>query len=358
MRRAGAAVLLTLAACTSAPPPAPPESRMVSPEALKPLTNAYRDYVAAMVKLGSNLPGEQAEGLARLEALNYQFFEDDRVLIRKAVAGDDAARQELARRGQCLDALFVFWTRAKLSKWNEAREKIVALGQDAKILLVTTLLRMLINGQFLEDWIAIRYQLVRIGDDAFETAWGLLQKKAEETPDTPIFKQDDLIQLTILVLEFKEKGKGPLGELTKSPKFNVRKVVARAIGEAQATEYADIVLEMMAKDPHWEVRAAAAQAAGRLRGARDRIGKLLVARLAAERDRMVRWTLVSAMGDLAWEDAVPTLVQALDVPDQDLQDRAVTALVQITGERLGTPAAWRKWYAKDYAAWRAKLRKP
>ncbi len=355
--RAWLAVPLLLAACAAPGGPAPSDDgRMVTPASFKPLTDTYREYVACLVRLKAPLPEDRRDALNRLEAINYSFFEDDRALIAKARGGDEPARVELVRRGETLDALFVFWGKVNLKTWNEARVRICALGEDARILLVTTLLRMLINGQFREDWMAIRYQLVKVGDDAFATALELLRRKAADTPDTPIFKQDDLVQLLILVLEFKEKGRDPFLEMAGHPKYNVRKSVVRAVGEAQASEYVDVAVRLLAADANWEVRAAAAQALGHLRTARAAAGKALLDRLSVERDPLVRGYIVTGLGDLGVDDAVPVLISVLDVPDVELQDKAVLAHVEITGVRLGNAGSWRAWFAKDYPAWRRKRR--
>ena len=53
---------------------------------------------------------------------------------------------------------------------------------------------------------------------------------------------------------------------------------------------------------------------------------------------------------------MPGLVKSLDIMDYDYVEKAMFALCQITGERLLTSEAWRRWYATEYKRWREKLR--
>ncbi|HTF57949.1 MAG TPA: hypothetical protein VK661_12020, partial [Planctomycetota bacterium] len=162
MRSGRALIILAagLSACAAPPPPEERRGPALTSELLKPLTDAYRDYVASLVLLDSPAPRDRSDAMSRLQAGAYTYFPDDRDLITKAVAGDDVARMELARRGRLLDALFAFWGPIDAAKWNDARKRICALGQDARIILINTLLRMLLNGQLSTHWGAIRFQLV------------------------------------------------------------------------------------------------------------------------------------------------------------------------------------------------------
>src|SRR6185295_6899073 len=106
-------------------------------------------------------------------------------------------------------------------------KRICALGADARVILVNTLLRMLLNGQLRSQWGAIRFQLVEIGSDTLDTSVALFKVKAEDTPDTIIYKQDDLMQVTLVILGFGEPGRAHIEEFAKSPRHNVRRAVAR-----------------------------------------------------------------------------------------------------------------------------------
>jgi len=323
---------------------------------LKPLTDAYREYVASLILLDSAAPRDRAEAMSKLQAGAYTYFPDDRDLITKAAAGDDVALKELGRRGRLLDAMFAFWGPIDAGKWNDARKRICALGPDARIILVNTLLRMLLNGQLSAQWGAIRFQLVEIGTDTLETAVALFRVKAEETPDTIIYKQDDLMQVALVILGFGEPGRKYIEEFAKSPRFNVRKAIVRAVGEGRGVEYLPLAREKLARDPIWVVRAAAAKTLGELRPARADAGAALMEALASERDRSVRPYIVAALGQLVYEDAVPMLIRTLEAPDYDLAEKTMFALCQITGERLLSQEAWRRWYDREYVRWREKLR--
>jgi len=351
-----ALVLVAFAAACGAPPAEPEAGPMITPDTFKPLTDTYRDYVASLVKLGSALPAERAEGLRWLEINAYAYFSDDRAFIARASTGDEAALKELARRGKILDSMFAFWGKVDLEKWNDARRTICALGEDARVVLVTTLIRMLLNGQYQTSWSSIRFQLVEIGDDALQTSVALFRAKAEQTPDTIIFREDDLVQIALVVLGFGERGRPSILEFAKSERLNVRKAVVRAVGEGRAVEYLPLVRGILVGDPIWVVRASAAKALGDLRAARPSAGTALMEALSTEKDRSVRPYIVSALGKLVYEDAVPILIRTLDAPDYDLAEKTMFALCQITGERLLTQDAWRRWYERDYQRWREKLR--
>jgi hypothetical protein len=357
-RAAALLVAATLAGCASAPPPAESATAQggttVTPEMLKPLTDAYREFVASLLQLDSVMPQDRADALRKLQASGYGYFPDDKSLIQKAAAGDDAARRELARRGNLLDAMFVFWGKVDLPKWNDARKRIVALGQDARVILVNTLLRMLLNGHMREQWPQIRFQLIAVGDDAYVTAEALFKAKVERTPhDTPIFHKDDLVQVLLVILGFGEKGRPVIEEGSRSPKVNVRRSVAVALGEGRATEFVGLLGDLLKKDTDWKVRSDAAVALASIRD-RAAAGTILLQAFKAERDRNVRRLIAESLGALVYADAVPTLVQALDVPDYEFVERVMFALFRITGERFMNSDEWRTWYAKEYARWKAK----
>ena len=346
-----------LSACAAPPSEeAPPSNPGVTSEMLKPLTDAYREYVAALILLDSPAPRDRSDGLLKLQASPYAYFPDDRALITKAGQGDETARKELGRRGKMLDALFAFWGGVDLPKWNDARKRLVALGQDARIILVNTLMRMLLNGQLRTQWSQIRFQLVAVGDDAFETAVALYRAKADQTPETIIYKKDDLVQVALVMLGFGERARPIIEESAKSPRFNVRRSVAVALGEGRAAEHLELLTTLLQKDPAWMVRADAADAMGMMRAARAKAGGALVEALKTERDRQVRPHVASALGELVFEDAVPTLVASLEIADYGYVETAMFALCKITGERYLNADEWRKWFNSDYAKWRAKLR--
>jgi hypothetical protein len=353
LRRLPILALAALLGCAGTSHDEADAPRPVTPEMFKPLTEAYRDYVSLLNQLDSPSPKDRTDAMTKLQATPYGYFPDDRDLIAKAAARDESARRELVRRGRILDALFAFWGKVDLPKWNDARERIVALGQDARIILVNTLFRMLLNGQLQEQWPQIRFQLIAVGPDTFETAVALFRAKADQTPDAIIFRKDDLVQVALVILGFGEKGRPVIEEHAKSPRFNVRRAVAVALGEGRATEHLGVLEHLLKNDPEWMVRADAATAMGSIRD-RAKAGAALVAALKVERDRNVRRHIAESLGTLVYADGVPTLVASLQVSDFEYGERAMFALFQITGERHLTADAWQKWFAKDYEKWKAK----
>lgn len=350
MSRFAALALVALSGCSAPPSNEPPPSSAptVTPEMLKPLTDAYRQFVGELVQLGSPSPRDRADALKKLQAGQYGYFPDDRTLINQAASGDEPARIELVRRGKLLDAMFVFWGQVDLAAWNDARKKIMELGQDARIILVNVLLRMLLNGQLQHQWPQLRFQLVAIGDDAFETAVALFKAKADATPrDAIIFRKDDLVQVALVIMGFGEQGRPVLEEHARSPLFNVRRAIAVALGEGRATEHFGLLDSLLRKDPEWMVRADAADAMGSIRD-RARAGAALVEALKTERDRNVRRHIAESLGTLVYKDGVPALISSLDLPDYEYVERAMFALFRITGERFQTSDEWRRWYATKW----------
>ncbi|MBI4565293.1 MAG: HEAT repeat domain-containing protein [Planctomycetes bacterium] len=353
------ALLFMDASCGPArtePDPAP-EPVMITSEDLKPVTQVYRDYVAALIKLNSPQMIDRVEGLRKLESLRpYAYFADDRELIARASKGDEPARRELARRGECLNALFAFWGPPNPETWNAARRRIVELGQDAHVVLITVLYRMLLNGQFRAAWPAIRFQLVELGDESLRTAAALLEAKAKTTPATIIFKEDDLNQLGMVVLGFGAKGEAAFETFARADNFNVRKSMVRAIGEARVSERADLAVRMLQSDPEWVVRAQAAWALGRLTAAPDRARAALRTALDGEKDVQVRGYIAEALGTLDDVDAVPELIRALG-GGYETVERAMDALRRITGERFSKVSEWTAWFRTRHPEWRERIRK-
>src|SRR5687768_3252972 len=84
--------LLAAAILSGCAAPPPKNEKTVTAEMLKPLTEAYREYVAALVALDSPAPKEKSDALVRLQSTPYAYFPDDRELIKKAAAGEELAR--------------------------------------------------------------------------------------------------------------------------------------------------------------------------------------------------------------------------------------------------------------------------
>src|SRR5204863_1236367 len=156
-------------------------------------------------------------------------------LIKQFKAGSETARKELARRGVMLRSMLIFGSGPyDRAKWEEARRTLMDSGEAGQVLLVTKLLRMLLNGQNQELWPHIRFTLVECGPVAAETTAGLARQLADVAPsNTPVFHMDDLVQVLLALIGFGDSGRPALEELAKHPKPNVRRAAARAIGEAR-----------------------------------------------------------------------------------------------------------------------------
>src|SRR5207249_3405866 len=113
-----------------------------------------------------------------------------------------------------------------------ARKTLIGAGEPGQVLLCTTLLGMLLNGQNMAIFPQIRFALAESGTFALETTVGLARELTAQTPaDAAIFKMDDLVQVLMVIISFGDAGTPSLDEFSKSSKPNVRRCVARAIGE-------------------------------------------------------------------------------------------------------------------------------
>lgn len=360
MRKTVALFLAALAACQS--PPAPPPGAVdpglpsLDLHGLRAINRTLQQYIEALVLCNSPQPEDWAEAIRKYDAIPkpYQVFAEDPSLFRQMKAGSDAARKELGRRGTILQALLVFYEPYVREKWEAARRTLMGAGTGGPELLVRLLFTMLLNSQFADAWIHVRYQLVEIGDLAFETAAELARAYAQATPATPIFKHDDLTQILMALISFGDRGRARLEEFSRHANHNVRRAAARAIGESVDDGGAGILARLLAEDADWTVRAAAAQAAGRLGPSRALLGPVLVARMTREPERYVRRLVIEAIGEIHYDDAVPQLMAAIDVPSLELATAAMGSLYRITGEKFTRKDQWARWYAESYAAWKAR----
>lgn len=338
---------------TDAPPP-------VDLELVRQLGKTHEQYVSALLRCSLANPSEWAEARRTLELLHpYHVFDEDPELIRRFRAGDDQARKELGRRGGILNALLVFPRGYDRKKWEEARQTLVDAGQPGQILLSTTLVEILMNGQFRDEWDHARATLVETGPVALETVIGWARELVARTPaDMPIYRIDDLTTAGVTLVWFGEKGTPVLDEFRTSAKPNVRRAYARAVGESVHIPSAPAVAKLMAEDPEWTVRTAAAESLGRLGEAKALTGPVLVDRMKKERDRLVLKNVIEAIGQLKYEPAVPDLMLLLEVPSVDTANLAMGALYHITGERLTRKDQWVHWYATVYPRWKDRARRP
>lgn len=342
---------LVAAGCGAPPRRTDSQARPLDPGVFVEYTKVLHEYLAALKLLGSDDPAAWAEGKRKLESLNFAYFNDDRLLIDKFRAGEELARRELARRGKMLECVLVFTSPYAPATWEHARKEMLSLGEGAPEFLTISLLKILLNGRFYRVWPQIRYQLVAIGDVAFETTSELTKQLVASTPETPIWKQEDLVQLLMVLVGFGERGRAILTEAAKHKVWNVRKAVARAIGESVDLNSADILVRYLEGDPEWQVKATAAEAIGRLRPSRQTLGPVLADRMKKERDGFVMREIVKALGAIRWLGGIPELMRVLEVPNYETVLVAMESLYFLTGERRTTVGQWKEWYRDTYPKW-------
>jgi hypothetical protein len=356
-----AAVALGASACESAPPkkPASPFGQSDPGEMdlaiLRGSSKDYDSYVSALLLCNSPQPRDWLEATRTFDRLpSFRVFAEDPQLIREFRAGSETARRELGRRGVILTAQVVFFKPYDAVKWDEARRTLLEAGEGGPEILVRTLFSILLNGQYSHLWMHVRYNLVQAGAPALETAVGLSSQMADKAPATPIFALDDLTQLIVLLIEFADTGRPQVDKLAKHPNHNVRRSVARAIGDAVDAAGASTLVSLLTSDPDWQVRAASAQALGRLAARRSVAGPVLVDRMVKEQDRAVARAILDAIGQLHYAEAVPDLVRAMDTPSLERQEWVMSALYHITGEKFITRKDWLEWYRETYPRWKER----
>jgi len=327
-------------------------------ELVRQLSKSHQQYVDALLLCGGPTPRDWDEAKRRLELLQpYRVFDEDPELIRSFRAGDDKARIELAARGLILDALMAFSKGYDKRKWDDAHKVLMAAGQPGQILLSTTLVEILMNGQFRDRWDHVRSTLVETGPVALETVLGWARALADATPaQTAVYRIDDLTQAAMAMIWFGEKGLPGVEGFAKSPKPNVRRACARAIGEARHAPSAPTLVRMVGEDGDWTVRTSAAEALGKMAGAKAVAGQALVDRLKKGDDRIVMRATIEAMGTLRYEEGVTILVATLDHPNIEMSNLAMMSLYHITGERLTRKEQWLQWYRVSYPKWRDRPR--
>ncbi|MDP6958545.1 MAG: HEAT repeat domain-containing protein [Planctomycetota bacterium] len=354
--------LILLTSCSGSPSKRDSKVNPIDPTVVLHYEKSFTEYVEILLLLGSEKRADREEAAKRLELLSFAYFPDDPQLIRafqtSTPAESEAARKELVRRGQMLDAIRVFTEPYSRVVWNQARKKIISLGEDSRAFLVDTLLRLLINGTYRKVWTQLRHQLVECGGMALETTAELARIKADKTPTTAIWKQDDLVQLFMVMLSFGSQGRPFLEKLSIHSNWNVRKALAKAIGTSLSGDYLDLLEKLLSHDKNWQVKAAAAESLGHFRYLRDRVGTFLLKRIREEKDNFVLHKVILAVGRVHYTKGIPRLVTLLEHPNQETVQASMEALYDLTGERLNTSIAWQKWYRDKYPAWVQKQKSP
>jgi hypothetical protein len=358
LRRAALALLLALAACTGSRGDAakdPNDPGKVDLNLLKRNSRNLQDYIGAMLKAGSLNPGDWAEAKKEFDLVHPFFvFQEDPELIRQFKAGSETARKELARRGMLLQSVVTLSSGYNREKWDAARKTLIDAGEPGQVLLCTTLLGMLLNGQNIQIFPQIRFALAESGPFALETTAGLAKELAAQTPaDAAIFNMDDLVQILMVIISFGDAGRGVLDEFSRSPKPNVRRCVARAIGESRDGSALSTLLRLQV-DPEWTVRMSATQSMGGMTSVRSVAGPALVDRLGKEKDGLVFRATLRAIGDLLYADAVPDLMKVLELPSRETLEAAMGALYILTGEKHLSREKWYEWYRTRYPDWKKK----
>ena len=356
LRRAPLVLLIALGACaSSAPKDEQKDSAKVDLETIKANSRNLKTYIDAMLLAGSTQPGDWAEAKKQFDLVHPFFvFQEDPALIRQFKAGSDMARKELGRRGMMLRSVQVLGTGYDRGKWEEARKILIEAGEPGQVLLCTTLLGMLLNTQNMQIFPQIRFALVESGTFALDTTIGLAKELAGQAPaDQAIFNMDDLVQVTMVIIGFGDAGRPALEELSRHPKPNVRRSVARAIGESRDGSALN-VLQRLLVDSDWTVRMSATQSMGQMASVRSVAGPALVDRLGKEKDGLVFRSTLRAIGDLMYADAIPDLMKVLEVPSRETLEAAMGALYIITGEKHLKRDQWYEWYRNRYPDWKKR----
>jgi hypothetical protein len=360
MRRAIPFLLLLLPSACAEPSARPEASKKDLPppdlQAIQQQSRNLQEYIDAMLLCGSTEPADWESAKQKFDKLQPLFvFNEDPELIRQFRTGSETARKELNRRGILLRAMLVFGSGTyDRAKWDEARRTLMDAGEPGQFMLVTTLLKLLLNGQNQEIWPHLRFTLCESGKVALETSAGLAREIAQNSPaNAPIFHMDDLVQVLMVVIGFGDLGRPVLEEFLRHPKANVRRALARAIGESRDGTAAPTLIVLLT-DGEYSVRATAAEAAGALASARLTLGPALVDRLGKERDPKVVEKALRSIGDLYYAEAIPDLIKVLEVPSRETAEAAMQALYIITGEKYLRRDQWAEWYRTKYADWKKR----
>ncbi|HLY74506.1 MAG TPA: HEAT repeat domain-containing protein, partial [Planctomycetota bacterium] len=235
-----------------------------------------------------------------------------------------------------------------------ARRTLMDAGEPGQFLLVTTLLKLLLTAQNQDLWPHLRFTLCESGKVALDTSIGLAREIAQNSPaNSPVFHMDNLVQVLMVVIGFGDAGGPFLDEMAKSSKPNVRRALARAIGESRDGSAAPTLIALL-MDPEYSVRATSAEAAGALASARSALGPALVDRLGKERDTKVLEMVLRSIGDLYYAEGIPDLIKVLEVPSREIAEASMQALYIITGEKFLRREQWIEWYRLKYPEWKKR----
>jgi len=201
-----------------------------------------KEYINALVLFETPNPSDWQIAKKRLEKFRYLMSSYEKSLLVKSLQSQEA-RKELARRGRILKLVGEF-AKFKTSTWDAAREQLLALGDDAKALLVNTLFLALMQESRRHLWRSIRRQLYIL--KAVKATIRAAKSLADMAPPkvTHWMNRARLTQVLMLAIELKQNEF--FVELSKSENKNVRKSIAYAAALKQV--HLSILRKYLLKD--------------------------------------------------------------------------------------------------------------
>ena len=331
----------------------------------------FPTYVEALQKFGSPNPSDWADGERLMELVEKLLERPVEPALRKAFHSEDAvtreaARKALARRGE----LYRLWLdlhptaeelaartdearasarRARYVRWIKTREAMIALGEDAAMLLMDAFLRMLPRAAP-DEQLIIRDELRACGPRLIPFLVAILDPAPREG-SLPLRQQ-----CMFLLADFVDRPEAEeaLRRYSKAENQTTRKLVAESLRathrQRRSAAPRSILEPMLRDDPSWEVRAAAAQGLGEI-GHPEAVPALIDVlqhcTLTVPEDRVsLMKFVVGALGQLRSRDAIEPLIRTLESETNiDVRRNALKALNRITGEYFATPAEWHAWWA-------------
>lgn len=244
----------------------------------------------------------------------------------------EAARRTLVREGKTMNALAKFSTDS-LAEWNNARKELSDLGSEALLAMVQVLsYKFLANNERYTEW--GREQIRASGAPIIKPVQQVLRYTREVEVSH---------QLTLALVEMGRVAEEFVTESITSDNLHRALDVITALGESGLEYWIDKLGGLLLKDNRWQVRAQAAEALGKIPS--ERSSKLLIDGLN-DPDILVKETCVKALDYLKEIEAVPYLINLLDMKDNpNLVNSTILALIRITGKRFGGKSeVWRRWW--------------
>lgn len=285
-----------------------------------------------------------------------------------------AARRELVRRGKMYRLVQVFLKPFHPTRWNLARDEIVMLGEDAKVLLAFTLLTQLMNTDRIRDWEHLRFYLGDLKETGVRVVTAYLEANVEGTwaeggkeitpsgpvAETPLYSPHRVEQCLLSLIQMGDLGSATVQKMAGHRKPHVRKAVANSIGKAKAVAYLPILEYLVSSEADPDVRSAAALALGRMDVARDRAGPILLLALSREQEATVLDDIAKAVVTLRYDEAVPELIDLLDprypYPVNRAAMQALHAFLrpdlQTPRANPRTPAEWKAYWETVKSRWK------